>query len=213
MVKSPAVTPATSGSKPQSGNARGRQRRDRILEAALDVGVRQGIGQLSLQDVADAAGVAKSVVLYYFVDRAGLMSALAARTVQPLLAAHALLAETTGDPREHLNRWLAAMFQIGADERRIWLAYVALLSEGTERAPRATLRACDQQAARAMADLLLRGHQQYCWHAPDAPRAATLVRALVDGMLLESVRNSDLAVATRMYALCRGAVLDLLVRR
>lgn len=196
----------------QRQTARGQLRREALVVAALSACREQSPGQLSLQDVADHAGVAKSVVLYHFGDRSTLLTALATRATRPLTEAHALLIEPDGDPREHLNRWLGALFDLVRDGARPWLVYLALLSEGNDQ-HRAPLRTCDHIGARNLADLLQRGHQQYCWHAPDAPRSATLVRALVDGMMLETARSEDPLAWTRLHALCRGAVLDLLIRR
>lgn len=185
-------------------------RREALIDAAVAACTDKSPGQVSLQDVADGAGVAKSVVLYHFGDRATLLAEVAARAIRPLTDAHALLAAPAGDPREHLNRWLQALFDLARDGARPWRLVLALVSEDPQQPP---LDACHQLAARRLTDLLRRGHDAYCWHAPDPQRAATLVRALVDGLLLEAAREADPAAAPRLHALCRGAVLDLLVRR
>lgn len=197
---------------PAPPSAKGRQRHEALVDAAVAAAAEVGPGQLSLQDVAAAAGVAKSVALYYFRDRAGLLAALAARAVAPWQAAHEPLAEPAGDPRDHLNRWLAAVFELASGQKPLLQLYLALLCDVRDPAARAVLRACDDVCHRRLVRLLARGHDQYCWHAPDPQRAATLLRALVDGLLLEAVR-SPAPAAGRLHGLCRGAVLDLLVRR
>ncbi len=203
---------------------RGRERREKLVEAGLNTCACTGLGGLSLQAVADTAGVAKSVVLYYFRDRDGLLDALAARAVLPWLVAHEALAvndapsphtgaDPAGDPREVLNRWLAAMFHLAVRERQALRLRLALQAEQPTASWRAHQDGCDRLALRLLALLLQRGHAQYAWHAPDAGRAALLVRGLVDGLCLEALRTEDLEAATRLHGLCRGAVLDLLVRR
>jgi AcrR family transcriptional regulator len=161
------------------------------------------------------------VVLYYFHDRDGLLEALAVRAVAPWRLAHDGLGgadatvkpdEPGGDPREQLNRWLAAMFTLAVREREALRVRLAMLGEPPNAPWRTHVDACDRLALRQLALLMARGHGQYAWHAPDAARAALLVRGLVEGLSLEALR-SDADTVTRLHGQCRGAVLDLLVRR
>lgn len=202
-----------SVAKPVARQARGLERRDLLVEAALRASAEHGLSALTLQDVADAAGVAKSVVLYYCDDRAGLLNLLAERAVAPWKPAWAVLAEATGDPREVLNRWLSTWFALVDAERPAWRVQLALLTQPHGAPGRKQVEASDRHGQRGLTQLLQRGHDQYAWHAPDAARSATLVRSLVDGMCLEAQRNSVPDGAMRLHGVCRGAVLDLLVRR
>lgn len=64
---------------------------DRLLSAALRLGVDQGVGALSLQGIANGAGVSKALVLYHYGDKPTLLSALVehlgARSVERMRAA------------------------------------------------------------------------------------------------------------------------------
>lgn len=51
----------------------------RLLDAALALGVRRGIGALSLQAIAAEAEVSKALLLYHFADKAALLEALVVR--------------------------------------------------------------------------------------------------------------------------------------
>jgi AcrR family transcriptional regulator len=186
-----------------------------LLDAALEACVRHGLTELSVQHVADAAQVTKSLVLYHFHDRAGLLDALADRAAVPLDAAYATLADPSGDPREHLNRWLSVLFEGATDPRRPYLMHVALTSGraldawGTPD----RLDAVDARRSLLLENLLTRGHVQYAWHAPDPMRTATLLRSLTEGMLLQAARTPEPGQVARLHAQCRAAVLDLLMRR
>lgn len=50
--------------------------RTKILEAAAARGAAEGVGALSLQGIATAAGVSKPLVLYHFGDKDGVLRAL-----------------------------------------------------------------------------------------------------------------------------------------
>lgn len=52
-------------------------RASRILAAAQSLGVRAGVGALSLQAIAEEAGVSKALLLYHFTDKSALLVALA----------------------------------------------------------------------------------------------------------------------------------------
>lgn len=51
----------------------------RLLEGAIQLGVAQGVGALSLQGIATTAGVSKALVLYHFGDKPALLAAVVER--------------------------------------------------------------------------------------------------------------------------------------
>ncbi len=192
---------------------RSQDRRALLLDAALRTAVAQGLGELSLQRVADAAGVAKSVVLYYFGDRTGLLTELARQAGAPLLQLHAQAQTAAGDPRGQLNEWLAGMFALATPPASPWLLFAMLWTDIADPQVRAPLEACERMCRAGLAQLLERGHAQYCWHAPDPELTSLVLRALVDGVLLRAAREPDAQVRVRLQNQCRGAALDALVRR
>jgi len=192
---------------------RSQDRRARLLAAALETAVAGGLAELSLQHVADAAGLAKSVVLYYFGDRTGLLVDLARHASAPLLRLHDEVRGAQGDPRGQLNEWIAGMFALGAPPASPWLVTAMLWTEITDPQVRMPLQACEKTCRATLSQLLDRGHVQYCWHAPDPDLAALVLRALVDGMLLRAAREPDAQARFVLQNQCRGAALDALVRR
>lgn len=79
--------PATARPKKRS-NAR-----ERIIDAAITLANRLGAGRISLEAVAEEAGVSKGGLLYHFASKAALLEAMVARHVisldRSLRAAHA----------------------------------------------------------------------------------------------------------------------------
>ena len=81
--------------------------RDRIIAAAVQLGTAQGAGALSLQAVADSAGVSKALLLYHYEEKGALLGVVArtigedtaerinaaARAENPMDAWHALAQE------------------------------------------------------------------------------------------------------------------------
>ena len=192
---------------------RGAQRRAHILQAAIDVLASAGLHGLTMHAVATRAELAKSVVLYHVRDRAGLLRLVTEEVALQRSAVDAPLYAMDGDPRQHLTHWLGGLFDMAQRaDSPIRLAW--LLQLDTEL-PLATLigQSQDKHTVHRLAQLLARGHAQSCWHAADAVRVATAVKALTDGYLLQVLAaREDGALCQRLRATCRGTVMDLLVR-
>lgn len=64
---------------------------ERLLDAAIGLGVSDGVGAMSLQGIATRAGVSKALVLYHYVDKPTLLAAVVtrvgARSAERLLGA------------------------------------------------------------------------------------------------------------------------------
>lgn len=76
-----------SGAEPSAGpNRRARldpeARRVQIVEAACELLETQGVGAMAIEEVADAAGVSRSLVYTYFGDRDGLVAEVYLRVLQ-----------------------------------------------------------------------------------------------------------------------------------
>lgn len=193
------------------GYGKGQQRREDILRAALSVFDTRGLDEVSLRDLADAAGVPKSVVLYYFQSRDGLIEALLDSVLTPLMAAQRDAATGAGDPREQLSLWLAPCFNAMAGLAPIRLR-VGVSASGSLPTARDKLAEHEDEAAQVLSALLERGHREFCWHAPDARRSTRSVMAVVDGLQVACLREGPEVDLDRARSVCRGALLDLLVR-
>lgn len=188
-------------------------RRAQIVQAATRVLTRAGLHGLTMQAIAQEAGVPKSVVLYHVRDRQGLLLLLAEHVAQLRLQLDAPLETQGGDPRQHLGHWLTGLFEaIQAPDSPLRLLWaVRLDAEGQTLEPLRT--PLEKREIWQLSTLLQRGHSQACWHAPDATRLAQALKALTDGFLLQALLVAHDAQACRkLLASCRGAVMDLLVR-
>jgi len=110
------------------------ERREQLLDAALDLILEGGIVAASMEAVARASGVTKPVVYGVFPDRGALLQTLLAREEQRALAQLAAVIPTMmepgEDPEERLIEGFAAFLQAVADEPRRW-RMILLPAEGT----------------------------------------------------------------------------------
>lgn len=116
----------------------------RILEAAIALGTTGGPSALTVQGVADAAGVSKALVLYHFASKAALLSAIVGllgdRSVARLRAASA--------ERDRQDAWRTlALAECASGE----LALLGALSLEPEVAPAEVARVFAEREAQATA--------------------------------------------------------------
>lgn len=105
QAQRPAPTPRSRGpGRPRLAQGRGADRPDprgALLDAAVTLFARQGIGATSLQAVAREAGVTPAMLHYYFGNREQLLDVVVSERLLPLLARILQQVAATGlaDPR------------------------------------------------------------------------------------------------------------------
>lgn len=90
----------------------GRSTRLRIIDTALDLFGTRGVGAVSLDDIADAVGVRKQTVLYWFKSRSGLIDAVLDHAADELLVVvEAAIRSKGDDPIERVDAVVCAVFR------------------------------------------------------------------------------------------------------
>ena len=108
---------STAQTKPRAAAPRKRmsspERRDQILDAAMEQAESRGFHALSIDSVAKAAGISRPIVYQHFGDLTGLLNAVVDREGERAVAQLAALlpTEVTTDPREQLVGALGAFLE------------------------------------------------------------------------------------------------------
>jgi TetR/AcrR family transcriptional regulator, transcriptional repressor of bet genes len=155
----------------------------RLVEAALSLLCVEGVGGVSVQRVADAAGVSKGLVHYHFRDKDALLCACAEALVTDLIARDevARRARTAATALESL--WEAVASSLVDGRRRAFLALCAESPTGVREVLAALAR--DRQAAAGAVIATLEDVFGWSPRVPRATLAAAYV-ALVDGLALDA---------------------------
>lgn len=115
--------------------------RDTILEAAERVAAHDGIGQLSLDAVAQEAGVSKGGLLYHFPSKSALIAGMiAAQVGQWEKDYQTFLAEEADSPGRHARAYLRSSLVDLPDAAQIGLLAAAVNEPALLEAPRAFFR-------------------------------------------------------------------------
>ncbi|MBB5015369.1 TetR/AcrR family transcriptional regulator [Rehaibacterium terrae] len=118
--------------RPSEPQAEALDARERLLDAALDRFVKEGIAASTLRAIADQAGVTPALLHYYFGDRQQLVEAVIEDRLMPALAGlRGAIGQAGGDLRALVRGFVAAAFALA--ETHPWLPPLwvrEVLSEG-----------------------------------------------------------------------------------
>ena len=185
-----------------------------LVRSAYRVITRQGSHRLSLQDVADEAGVSKGMVLYYFKSKENLFLTTMRYALERTDARirERLAAVDADDPHEVVAALIDAIF-IGPEQNRsFYLLYIDLV-EHAARVPSfgqlSTL--ASEIIDRQFEEVIRAGVARGGFAVRDPAAAAAAMRALIEGTFLTWMQRDDWREShARFKELCRASLLRLL---
>lgn len=83
-------------------------KRRELLSVAVELVRRDGLEALTMENVAEAAGVAKGTVYLYFESKRGLVASAIEKILDPLVVEVCRLLDSDGEPEEKLRQMAAA---------------------------------------------------------------------------------------------------------
>jgi len=147
---------------------------ERIVRAAEDVVIKEGVAHLTLESAAAEAGVSKGGVLYHFPTRAALVAAMVERFVVSFDAALEHFGGYGGQPGDFLRAYVEATLAPAnpgdARERRLGAALLAGV-------------ASDPELLAPLRERFLAWQSSVEWDGVD-PAVASVIRYAADGMWL-----------------------------
>jgi len=155
---------------------------------------RQGVNGLNLQDVADDAGVSKATLFYYFESK----ETLILTTMRWVLARVARRIRDSVARAELAHDMVLAMIDaifVGAEANRLfYLSFIDLLAYAARNDKFGDLHDTFRCIMNGMyADIIRVGLDEGTFHVADVAEAATVVRAIIDGLFLQWIHDADWA--------------------
>lgn len=106
---------------------RAEDRPDEVLDAALDLFLRDGFDATRVEDIAAAAGISKATVYLYFPSKQALLEGLIRRSMAPIPdAVGAAIGPLAGDPARALRGGLAILADRLSDPRNAAIPMLVL---------------------------------------------------------------------------------------
>jgi TetR/AcrR family transcriptional regulator, fatty acid metabolism regulator protein len=183
-------------------------RQEELIRHAYELFGRKGIQKTTMQDVADAAGVSKAAVIYYFNTK----EELALRTVEWVLARVATRIKGAIAPEDSpagkVRAMIDAIFIDPERNRRFYITYTDLIGQSSRNERFNSLSTSFREIVNQLyADVIESGRGKD-FIVTDVDDAATAVRAIIDGFFLQWLGQSDWRAAHPAYkSACTRTVL------
>jgi len=172
----------------------------------------KGVHRVSLQEIADRAGVSKGIILYHFGTKNRLMLATMGWVLQRNAERirKAISAET--DPERQVLVMIEVIFRNADANRRFYFTYLDLLDHAARVAEFGKLNATFRPIVNSLyADVIRNGVSAEVFTVENVDEAAYTLRAIVDGLFLQWLQETDWKrLHARYREICERAVLTYL---
>ncbi len=183
-----------------------------FLRCAYQAISERGVHRVSLQEIAEMVGVSKGLIPYYFKTK----DRLVLRTMEWILSINAgrIRESITGarTPEEKVLAMIDVIFVGPEQNRRFYLTYLDLLDHAARVEGFARLSAAFRSIVNSLyAEVIQAGRGNGAFRVQDAEEAATIVRAIIDGLFLQWLEEENWAQLHPHYrSTCKRAVLTYL---
>lgn len=179
----------TSRKAPSSAET---ERRLALLTAAFQEVAERGFSSVTLEDIADRAGVSKGITLYYFESKEALFRELFQWLIERI---HQQMREALGGAADPLGRMHALIDVVFASPQRNRAFYAAYLDFAALATRRASFRLVNEGFYHGCyaieRPVIEEGIAQGVIPPQDPDQAVTSLRALFDGLMLRWLAEED----------------------
>lgn len=183
-----------------------------IIRSAYRTMARYGSHRMSLQDVADEAGVSKALLLYHFGTKDALLLAAMKWAVERTDERIRGRLESGGSAEEQISALVDAIF-IDPEANRLFYMFYLDLIEHAGRVP--SFGELSEMLTRIInglyGEVIARGVEEGVFDVPDVDVAARDMRALIEGTFLQWIQTDDWRESHQAWKEhCREGLLRLL---
>jgi len=187
------------------------QKREELIKATYQVVAEKGYSAVTLQDIAERAGVSKGSTLYYFATKEELFLGALEWIIEKVHARIGEAVAAVDDPVEKVKAAMGAIFANAQESRQFFLAYSDFVSLGTRNKRFHDLNARFYHGCCNLdREIIEAGIKAGRFRTLDVDEASSMMRALVDGLMLQWFFSSD-ATFDDYRRRCERIVLDYLM--
>jgi len=196
MIRKRSPRPSKPAAEPSEEPS---EKRKLLLKAAFDEVAERGFSAVTLEDIAERAGVSKGVTLYYFESKEALFRELFQWVIEGL---HGRMKEATreGDARARLVGLVNVIFTSPARNRAFFSVYTDFCSLSVRHESFRKVNERFYGGCRTLErEIIELGIAQGLFPPQDPDRAAMILRSLFDGLMLRWLAEPDPEAAFARY--------------
>jgi TetR/AcrR family transcriptional regulator, fatty acid metabolism regulator protein len=163
-----------------------------LLKAAFREVAEKGFSEVTLEDIAQRAGVSKGVTLYYFASKEDLFRQLFAWLIDSIHERMRQAVDAVSDPVEKVRALVALIFPSPSKNRAFFRAYVDFCGLAARRE---SFRAIGERFYSGCREIdrgiVEEGMRRGEFLLRDASEAASTLRAIFDGLMLQWLTEKD----------------------
>jgi TetR/AcrR family fatty acid metabolism transcriptional regulator len=197
-VEDVAPAPVPPGRRPT--------RQEELLRTAYRLMATKGMHRMTLQDVADAAGMSKANVVYHYKTKENLVLA-AMEWVLESVAARVVQATASAEDRDaKIRAMVDAIFLDPQRNRAFYIVYAELIAHSSRNGRFAELNGWFRELVTGLYAAVIDGTSGRSKRA--VAESAMVVRALIDGLFLQWLEEPDWEVRHKEYKdLCVRSII------
>ncbi len=183
-----------------------------IIRSAYRVMGEKGVYRVPLQDIADAAEVSKSVLLYYFKSKENLVLTVMRWVLNQIAERIRASVSHVNEPEKRIRLMIDTIFSDPLQNRRFYLTYIGLIGHAASSDSFGHLSATFRSTVNAIyAEVIKDGYDSKTFKVRDIAEAATVIRAIIEGLYIQWLQEEDWKRLHAWYKeACLAAVLTYL---
>lgn len=162
------------------------QRKEQLIRATYEEVAEKGYSAVTLQDIATRAGVSKGSTLYYFPSKEDLFLAALEWMIEQMHEQLQRAVDSVRDPVAQVRAAIGSIFGSAPGSRQFFLAYSDFVSLGTRNKRFYDLNTRFYEGCTCIdQEIIVRGMQSGQFRVIDVDEASSMIRALIDGLMLQ----------------------------
>lgn len=167
-------------------------RREALLKATYQVLLSKSSKDITLEDIAQRAGVSKGITVYYFKTKEEIFQACWSWLIARIGARMNARVQAAGNPVDALKALVDSVFEGPDDLRAFYTLYLDFMSHGARKPGFGQIFAEFYGLCRQINQtIVMEGIRQGLFRPVDPTEAAAFGRAVIDGMCLQLMFDPD----------------------
>ena len=189
------------------------ERRTQILKATFDAIADKGYENVTLQDIADYAGVSKGVTNYYFKNKEDVFAHLLKWITSKIFAKESSSVKEKQTALEKLDAYLNTVFVSPNENRKFYQVYLDFLAQVKNHPEYKEINEkFYENCWNIGSEIVTLGQQEGVFKQGDPQDFAIMIRSMIDGCLIQWLMREDDGLHEVYKRLCYEAIIGFLTK-